>query len=72
MATSIGSIPSALFFGAEYLSRTRDLIGDDPFPYGIKANEPMLDTITTYSHEQGLTPTKMNFKELFAESTLDL
>jgi 4,5-dihydroxyphthalate decarboxylase len=66
------SIPSALFFGPEYLKRTQDIIGNDPFPYGIKANEAMLETITAYSHEQGLTPKKMNFKELFAENTLEL
>ena len=65
-------IPSALFFGAEYLAMTRGMIGDDPFPYGIKANQAMLDTITGYSHEQGLTPRKMKPEELFAESTLDL
>ncbi|MEX0803233.1 MAG: hypothetical protein WD688_07945 [Candidatus Binatia bacterium] len=64
-------IPSALIFGPEYLAKTRDLIGDDPFPYGVKANAPMLDTITGYSHEQGLTPRKMKVEELFAESTLD-
>lgn len=66
------SIPSALLFGPEYLKRTQDIIGDDPFPYGIKANEAMLETITAYSYEQGLTPKKMNFKELFADNTLDL
>jgi 4,5-dihydroxyphthalate decarboxylase len=65
-------IPSALFFGAEYLSMTRRLIGDDPFPYGVKANQAMLDTITRYSHEQGLTPRQMKAEELFAEQTLAL
>ena len=34
---------------------TREMIGDDPFPFGIKANQAMLDTLTGYSHEQGLT-----------------
>jgi len=66
------AIPSALFFGAEYQSMTRQMIGDDPFPYGIKANQAMLDTITGYSHEQGLTQRQMKAEELFAESTLDL
>ena len=66
------SIPSALFFGPEYLAMTRRLIGDDPFPYGIKANQAMLDTITSYSHEQGLTPRQMKSEELFAEQTLSL
>ena len=65
-------IPTALFFGPEYAARTRELIGDDPFPYGVKANQAMLDTIIGYSHEQGLTPRKMKVEELFVESTLDL
>jgi 4,5-dihydroxyphthalate decarboxylase len=65
-------IPSALFFGPEYGAMTRDMIGDDPFPYGIKANKAMLETITSYSFEQGLTPQKMNVEELFAEQTLEL
>ena len=65
-------IPSALFFGPEYAAMTRDRIGDDPFPYGVKANRAMLDTVIGFSHEQGLTPRRMKIEELFAESTLDL
>jgi 4,5-dihydroxyphthalate decarboxylase len=65
-------IPTALFFGREYLSMTQDIFGDDPFPYGIKANAAMLDTIIAYSYEQGLTARKMKIEELFAESTIDL
>jgi 4,5-dihydroxyphthalate decarboxylase len=67
----IEQIPSALIFGEEYVSMTRDRVGDDPFPFGIKANAAMLDTIIGYSHEQGLTPRKMKVEELFAEETLD-
>lgn len=66
------SIPSALFFGREYLAMTREIFGDDPFPYGLKANRPMLEVLIEYSHEQGLTSRKMKVEELFAESTLDL
>ncbi|HEY7322899.1 MAG TPA: hypothetical protein VIE89_35510 [Candidatus Binatia bacterium] len=65
-------IPAALFFGAEYLAMTRDILGDDPFPYGVKANVPMLNTIISFSNEQGLTPRKMQVEELFAKETLDL
>jgi 4,5-dihydroxyphthalate decarboxylase len=65
-------IPAALFFGSEYLAMTRDILGDDPFPYSIKANAAMLDTIINYSHEQGLTPRRMKVEELFAKETLDL
>jgi len=65
-------IPSALFFEPEYAAMTREIIGDDPFPFGIKANKAMLDTILGFSHEQGLTPRKMKIEELFAEQTLGL
>jgi 4,5-dihydroxyphthalate decarboxylase len=65
-------IPTALFFAQEYLAMTEKAFGEDPFPYGIRANTAMLETITAYSHEQGLTPRKMKVEELFAESTLDL
>jgi 4,5-dihydroxyphthalate decarboxylase len=65
-------IPSALFFGREYLAMTQTIFDDDPFPYGLKANRPMVELIVEYSHEQGLTPKKMKVEELFAESTLHL
>jgi 4,5-dihydroxyphthalate decarboxylase len=67
----IEQVPSALIFGEEYFSMTCDTLGEDPFPYGIKANAAMLDTIIGYSHEQGLTPRKMKVEELFAPETLD-
>lgn len=66
------SIPTALIFGPEYLKKTREIFGDDPFPYGIKANRKMLETMIDYSHEQGLIPQKFKIEELFAPSTLEL
>jgi 4,5-dihydroxyphthalate decarboxylase len=69
--TLLDRIPAALIFGAEYLALTREILGDDPFPYGIKANRPMLDTLIGYSHEQGLTSRKLKIEELFAAETLD-
>jgi 4,5-dihydroxyphthalate decarboxylase len=69
--TLLERIPEALQFAPEYLAMTRSILGDDPFPYGLKANQAMLDTIISYSHEQGLTPRKMNLEELFAAETLD-
>jgi 4,5-dihydroxyphthalate decarboxylase len=44
----------------------------DPFPYGVRANRHLLETIARYSHEQGLTPRVMNLDEVFAPSTLDV
>lgn len=62
-------IPTALFFGPEYLARTREIFGDDPFPYGLEANRAMIELMVELSYEQGLTPEKIKIEELFAEST---
>jgi len=67
-----GRIPSGLIFGAEYLRRTREIFGEDPYPYGVKANRDMLQTIIDYSFEQGLTKQKQQLSDLFAPSTLEL
>jgi 4,5-dihydroxyphthalate decarboxylase len=66
------SIPSGLIFGREYLAQTRKVFGADPYPFGVKANRPMLETLVGYSAEQGLIPKKFALEELFAPSTLDL
>jgi 4,5-dihydroxyphthalate decarboxylase len=64
------SIPSALIFGPEYLKMTREIFGEDPYPYGVKANRDMLQTIIDFSFEQGLTPEKAKIEDLFAPITL--
>jgi 4,5-dihydroxyphthalate decarboxylase len=66
------SIPSALVFGRDYLTRTRMLLGDDPYPYGVAANRRMLETLLRFSREQGLTSTDLGVEDLFAPSTRDL
>jgi 4,5-dihydroxyphthalate decarboxylase len=66
------SIPSGLFFGKEYLAMTQEVFGNDPYPYGVKANRKMLETLIDFSHEQGLITKKPKVEELFAESTLGL
>ncbi|GAC1320412.1 MAG: ABC transporter substrate-binding protein [Chloroflexota bacterium] len=44
----------------------------DPYPYGVKSNLKVLETVATYSHEQGLTPRVVKMDDVFAPSTLDL
>lgn len=66
------TLPSGLIFGAEYARKTREIFGDDPYPYGIKDNRAMLQTLIDFSHEQGLTKQKARIEDLFAPSTLDL
>ena len=64
------NIPSGLIFGAQYLATTREILGRDPFPYGIAANGKMIETMIEASYEQGLTPRKLKVDELFASNTL--
>jgi 4,5-dihydroxyphthalate decarboxylase len=44
----------------------------DPYPYGVKSNRQVLETVADYSYEQGLTPRRLSLDEVFAPSTLDL
>jgi 4,5-dihydroxyphthalate decarboxylase len=56
-------------FGPEYLAKTREIFGQDPFPYGVEANRQFLQTTIDFSYEQGLTPSKEHVEDLFASST---
>ena len=47
-------------------------LATDTYPYGVKSNKLVLETVTEYSHEQGLTPRKVSLEEVFAPSTMDL
>jgi 4,5-dihydroxyphthalate decarboxylase len=67
-----GRVPSGLIFGRDYLRMTTAVFGDDPYPYGIRANRDMLQTIIDFSKEQGLTKDKQKLEDLFAPSTLEL
>jgi 4,5-dihydroxyphthalate decarboxylase len=54
-----------------HVEATRNTMGsDDYWPYGIDRNRDTLATFVRYSHEQGLTPRRLQPDELFAPSTL--
>jgi 4,5-dihydroxyphthalate decarboxylase len=44
----------------------------DLYPYGVKSNKKVLETLAAYSYEQGLTPRRVELDEVYAPSTLDL
>jgi 4,5-dihydroxyphthalate decarboxylase len=52
--------------------QARQALQVDPYPYGVRSNQKVLDTVAQYSFEQGLTPRVMRMDEIFAPSTLDL
>jgi 4,5-dihydroxyphthalate decarboxylase len=50
----------------------RTLAEHDPLAYGFKAARPVLETVAQYVHEQGLCARRVELKEIFAPSTLDV
>ena len=66
-----GSIPSSLIFGRQYLQETRDDFGEDPYPYGIKANRDYIQTCIDFSFEQGFIHEKPAVEDLYAPAVRD-
>lgn len=52
------------------LERQREIFGTDPWPYGLEANRPTLETFSRYLVEQGLSEHALDVDALFAPSTL--
>ena len=50
----------------------RRALAMDPMAYGVTGNRKVLETITQYVHEQGLTARRVGLEEMFAPSTMDL
>lgn len=63
-------VPLGLVFRWEFYSQVRAWFGPDPFPYGFRANRPVLERIAQHSYEQGLTPEVIDVASLFAPSTI--
>jgi 4,5-dihydroxyphthalate decarboxylase len=55
----------------EQVARTRQLLGDDYWPYGLQPNQLALDTFLRYSFEQGLARSRLSPADLFAPETLE-
>jgi 4,5-dihydroxyphthalate decarboxylase len=60
-----------LYFEGSDDARQANLFGDDPYPYGIKANQRMLELLYRNSHEEGLTHRRARVEDIFHPSTLD-
>lgn len=50
----------------------RQILGDDPWPYGLEKNRHVVETLMTYLYEQGLIENQLSLEQLFAPNTLDL
>jgi 4,5-dihydroxyphthalate decarboxylase len=49
----------------------RKLLGEDPWPYGVRRNRANLERFMGYSVDQGLMEKKLAVEDLFASTTLD-
>jgi 4,5-dihydroxyphthalate decarboxylase len=55
----------------EEVTRTRRLLGEDYWPYGVPPNQRVLETFLRYSFEQGLARSLPRPADLFAPETLE-
>lgn len=53
------------------IGEDRHLLGDDWWPYGLKANRAAIDAVLRYRHEQGLTKRRFTPEDIFAPCLLD-
>ncbi|HUJ89491.1 MAG TPA: hypothetical protein VLX12_04785 [Syntrophorhabdales bacterium] len=58
-------------WGVSEAERTRAVLGDDWWPYGLEKNRVSVDALCKYSFEQGLSARRVTPEELFAPETLD-
>jgi 4,5-dihydroxyphthalate decarboxylase len=68
----IGHLTVTLPWCVAELARTRKLMGQNFWNYGLEGDRHVLETFLRYSKEQGLCERDIDPKELFAPSTLDL
>ena len=50
----------------------RKVLATDPMAYGVRGSRKVLETVTQYVHEQGLSPRRVALEEMFAPSTMDV
>jgi 4,5-dihydroxyphthalate decarboxylase len=52
--------------------KTRELMGENFWQYGIEANRKELESIMRYVHDQGLVKQKVSFEDLFDPTTIKI
>ena len=50
----------------DYAAQSRDVMGEDIWPYGIEANRTTLEAFARYAFEQGVCQRRLAIEELFA------
>jgi 4,5-dihydroxyphthalate decarboxylase len=62
-----GSDPQIIAYSwiAAAVAEQRELMGDNYWAYNIENNRTVLEAMTQYAHEQGLSPTRINYLNFF-------
>jgi hypothetical protein len=63
--------PAYLYFEGTDPASQAATYGDDPFPFGISRNRPMLEMLFRNSHEEGLTRKLAAIEQVFFKGMLD-
>ena len=56
----------------QHLRMTKEIMGEDYWPYGIDSNRHVLEVFLKYSYDQGLAAKRFEVEELFAPETHEL
>jgi 4,5-dihydroxyphthalate decarboxylase len=70
IAMSRARMQTLFAFQNHYLDEVKDLMGADPFAYGVQANAAAIDMVQTISVEQSLSPAKQPLEEIFPSEVL--
>ncbi len=62
---------SCLAWGRHLFEEERRILGEDPWPYGVKRNRANLERFMGYSLDQRLMERKLAVEDLFTSTTLD-
>jgi len=62
---------SRLAWGRHFFEEERNLLGEDPWPYGVGKNRANIERFMGYSLDQGLMEKKPAVEDIFAPATLD-
>jgi 4,5-dihydroxyphthalate decarboxylase len=64
--------PAYLYFDDSDRASQEKMVGNEPFPFGIKNNREMLETLFRHSYEEGLTQRLAKIEEVFFPGLLDM
>ena len=68
----IGHLQTTLPWPVAAFDQASSVMGTDYWSYGAQANAKEIDSMTRYSHDQGLSVRRLGAEDLFAPSTFEL